>query len=123
MTWVVVAAGGAMGSIARHAVNVAFTHLFGRPVPYATAAVNVVGSAAIGLLAGLIASGRLTLSTNMRVLIFVGPLGGFTTFSSFMLDTVALTHAGDRTLALSNLAGQVVLGILAVYAGYYVGAR
>lgn len=123
MTWVVVAAGGAMGSIARHAVNVAFTHLFGRPVPYATAAVNVVGSAAIGLLAGLIASGRLTLSTNMRVLIFVGLLGGFTTFSSFMLDTVALTHAGDRTLALSNLAGQVVLGILAVYAGYYVGAR
>ena len=113
MTWVVVAAGGAMGSIARHAVNVAFTHLFGRPVPYATAAVNVVGSAAI----------RLTLSTNMRVLIFVGLLGGFTTFSSFMLDTVALTHAGDRTLALSNLAGQVVLGILAVYAGYYVGAR
>ncbi len=118
-----VAAGGAMGSVARHAVNVSFTHLFGRPVPYATAAVNVIGSAVIGVLAGLIASGRLTLSTNLRVFIFVGLLGGFTTFSTFMLDTIALTHAGARTLALSNVAGQIILGMAAVYAGYHVGAR
>jgi CrcB protein len=121
--WLAVAAGGAVGSMARHTVNVAFTHLFGRPVPYATAAVNLIGSACIGLLAGLIATGRLTLSANMRVFVFVGLLGGFTTFSSFMLDTVALTHAGARTLAMWNVAGQTLLGLAAVYAGYYFGGR
>jgi CrcB protein len=119
----IVAAGGATGSIARHAVNVAFTHLFGNPVPYATAAVNLAGSACIGLLAGLIASGRLTMTAHMRVFIFVGLLGGFTTFSSFMLDTIALTHAGERALAGWNVAGQTLLGMAAVYAGYHLGVH
>ena len=123
MTWVVVAAGGAMGSIARHAVNVAFTHLFGRPVPYATAAVNVVGSAAIGLLAGLIAYLIINFIKKIILIILLLIILLLNNFYILILDTVALTHAGDRTLALSNLAGQVVLGILAVYAGYYVGAR
>ena len=83
-----VALGGALGSLARHGVNIAFAHIFGRPVPLATAAVNLAGSAAIGILAGLIASRRLTMTPNMRTFVFVGLLGGFTTFSSFMLDTL-----------------------------------
>ena len=118
-----VALGGAVGSLARHGVNVAFTHSFGRPVPYATAAVNILGSAAIGLLAGLIASGRLTMTPHMRTFVFVGLLGGFTTFSSFMLDTLTLTHAGERTLAVWNIAGQMILGIVAVFACYLLAAR
>ena len=118
-----VALGGAIGSLARHGVNVAFTHGFGRPVPYATAAVNILGSAAIGLLAGLIASGRLTMTPHMRTFVFVGLLGGFTTFSSFMLDTLTLTHAGERTLAVWNIAGQMILGIVAVFACYVLAAR
>jgi CrcB protein len=101
-------------------VNVAFAHVFVRAVPYATAAVNLLGSVAIGILAGLLASGRLTMSPNMRTFVFVGLLGGFTTFSSFMLDTLTLTHAGDRALAMSNVIGQVGAGLIAVYAGYYV---
>lgn len=118
-----VALGGAFGSLARHGVNLAFAHTFGRPVPYATAAVNLAGSAAIGVLAGLIASGRLTMTPNMRTFVFVGLLGGFTTFSSFMLDTLTLTQAGERTLAMSNVAGQTVLGLIAVYAGYYAATN
>jgi CrcB protein len=114
-----VALGGALGSLARHGVNAAFAHLFVRAVPYATAAVNLLGSLTIGVLAGLLASGRLTMSANMRTFVFVGLLGGFTTFSSFMLDTLTLTHGGSHTLALSNLVGQVVVGLVAVYAGYY----
>jgi CrcB protein len=55
----------------------------------------------------------------MRTFVFVGLLGGFTTFSSFMLDTLTLTHGGDHTLAISNLIGQVGIGLIAVYAGYY----
>ena len=123
MLWIVVAAGGAVGSIARHGVNLAFAHVFGRPVPYATATVNLIGSACIGLLAGLIASGRVTMSANIRAFVFVGVLGGFTTFSSFMLDTLALTHAGERALAMSNVAGQTALGLIAVYAGYLISVR
>lgn len=97
--------------------------MFVRPVPYATAAVNLAGSAIIGLLAGLIASGRLSMTPAMRTFVFVGLLGGFTTFSSFMLDTLTLAHADERTLAMSNVAGQMILGILAVYACYMVAAR
>lgn len=114
-----VALGGALGSLARHGVNVALAHAFVRAVPYATAAVNLLGSLTIGVLAGLLASGRLTMSPNMRTFVFVGLLGGFTTFSSFMLDTLTLTHTGDYTLAMSNVIGQVAIGLIAVYAGYY----
>ncbi len=118
-----VALGGAVGSLARHGVNLAVAYIFARPVPYATAAVNLVGSAAVGLLAGLIASGRLTMTPNMRTFVFVGLLGGFTTFSSFMLDTLTLTHGGNHVLAMSNVAGQVAAGALAVYICYNLAVR
>jgi len=118
-----VALGGAIGSLARHGVNIAFAHMFVRPVPYATAAVNLIGSATIGLLAGLIASGRLSMTRTMRTFVFVGLLGGFTTFSSFMLDTLTLTHTREHTLAISNLAGQIAIGLVAVYAGYYLATN
>lgn len=121
--WIAVAAGGAVGSVARHGVNMLFAHVLVRPVPYATAAVNLLGSASIGLLAGLIASGRLTMAPAMRTFVFVGLLGGFTTFSSFMLDTLTLTHTGERTLAMSNVAGQTIVGMLAVYVCYVLAAR
>jgi CrcB protein len=118
-----VALGGALGSLARHGVNLAFARIFERPIPYATAAINLVGSAAIGLLAGLIASGRMTMTPGMRTFVFVGLLGGFTTFSSFMLDTLILTQTGERGIAVSNAAGQVTAGMLAVYLCYHLAAR
>jgi CrcB protein len=96
MIWLAVAAGGALGSIARHGVNVFFSHVLERAVPYATAAVNLTGSLIIGLLAGLIACGRLHMSTELRTFVFVGILGGFTTFSSYMLDTFTLGHGGEH---------------------------
>ena len=116
---VAVALGGAVGSVARHGVNIAFA-TFGRPVPYATAAVNLLGSAAIGLLAGLLASGRISMAPTMRAFVFVGLLGGFTTFSSLMLDTLTLIQSGDGTLAMSNAIAQALLGLAAVYGGYYL---
>ena len=93
MIWLAVGAGGAIGSIARHEVNIFFGHVLERAVPYATAAVNLLGSLAIGLLAGLIATGRVHMSTELRTFVFVGILGGFTTFSSYMLDTFTLSMA------------------------------
>ena len=121
MTWLAVMAGGALGSLARHGVNTLVAHLIPRPNPYATAAVNLVGAGIVGVLAGLIASGRLHMSLNQRTFVFVGILGGFTTFSSFMLDTLTLIYGGESGLALVNLAGQTLLGFAAVWAGYYLG--
>ena len=121
MVWLAVGAGGALGSMARHGVNVLFVHLLGRAIPYGTAAVNIVGAAAIGLLAALIAAGRLQLSNEMRTFVFVGILGGFTTFSSFMFDTFTLGHSGDHTLAFWNVALQTALGLAAVWGAYRVG--
>jgi CrcB protein len=120
MTWLAVAAGGALGSLARHFVNLEIAHRFERVVPWATFVVNIVGCLVIGVLAGRIATGRLVLSPLMRTFVFVGLLGGFTTFSSFGLDTFTLGHGGDHTAAALNIVGQVGLGLGGVWLGYYL---
>ncbi|MCU1385710.1 MAG: putative fluoride ion transporter CrcB [Acidobacteria bacterium] len=121
MIWLAVGAGGALGSLARHGVNVLFAHVLGRAVPYATACVNLAGAVVIGLLAALVAAGRLQVSDGMRAFMFVGILGGFTTFSSFMLDTFTLGHGGHHALAFWNVALQTALGLAAVWGGYRLG--
>ena len=121
--WLAVLAGGGLGSLARHGVNLVFTHWSERPVPYATATVNLVGAVAIGLLAGLLAAGRLHMSVPARTFVFVGVLGGFTTFSSFMLDSLTLGHGGSPGLAAANVVGQMAAGLALVWAGYYLGVR
>ena len=123
MTWLAVVLGGAIGTAARHAVNLATTRLMSTPVPWATAAVNMIGSLAIGLLAGALAAERLSLSPFARAFIFVGILGGFTTFSSFMLDSLTLLHTGVAMKAVLNLAGQLAFGLALTFAGYYIGLR
>jgi CrcB protein len=104
--------------MARHAVNVTFSHLGGGSTPYATATVNILGSLVIGVLAGMSASGRLHMAPLTRTFVFVGLLGGFTTFSSFMLDTLTLGHSNQQQLAAANVAAQLVIGGIAVFAGY-----
>lgn len=121
MIWLAVAAGGALGSLARHGVNVLCAAVMGRPMPLATAAVNLVGAGVIGILAGLIASGRLHMSVPLQTFVFVGILGGFTTFSSFMLDTLTLSYGGEPGVAAINVAGQMFFGLAAVWAGYALG--
>jgi len=121
MIWIAVATGGALGSMARHGVNLLFAHVLERAVPYATGAVNLAGSFVIGLLAALIATGRLQMTPEVRTFVFVGILGGFTTFSSFMLDTFTLGHGGEHALAFWNVALQTGLGLAAVWTGYKFG--
>ena len=115
-----VAAGGALGSLARHATNVLVHRAVGESVPYATAIVNVVGCLTMGLLAGLISAGHVRLSETARAFVFVGVLGGFTTFSSFGLDTFTLLRSGAIALALGNVLGQVVIGLGSVFIGYRI---
>jgi CrcB protein len=116
-----VAAGGALGSMARHGVNMLFAHLLARASPYSTAAVNLTGSLVIGLLAALIATEKVHMSPELRTFIFVGILGGFTTFSSYMLDTFTLGHGGDHAIAFWNVALQTAFGLAAVWGGYRIG--
>jgi CrcB protein len=118
MTWIAVALGGALGSMARHAANALVARLAGQPSPVSTALVNIVGCAIIGVLAGLLASGGLRMTAGMRAFVFVGILGGFTTFSSFGLDTLALAHDGRPLAAAANVLLQVGLGVAAVFIGF-----
>jgi fluoride exporter len=117
-TWVIVAFGGALGSAARHAVNVWTLRRFEQSVPLATGIVNVAGCAIVGILAGLIVGGQLRLSPSARIFAFVGLLGGFTTFSSLGLDTLTLVHESRVGLAASNVLLQVGLGLAVLFACY-----
>jgi CrcB protein len=122
--WIAVAIGGALGSVARHGVNrVVHQEWPLLRFPISTAIVNVVGCCVIGLLAGLVATGRLPMRTNWREFVFVGILGGFTTFSTFGLDTITLVRTGDSIAALMNVLLHVACGIAGVYAGLVVVER
>lgn len=122
--WIAVAVGGAIGSVARHAVNRAVHQEWPfLRFPLATVIVNVVGCCIIGVLAGLVATGRLPMRTNWREFVFVGILGGFTTFSTFGLDTVTLIRAGDNAQAIANVAVQVMFGLGGVYGGLLLVER
>jgi len=123
VTWLAIAVGGALGSVARHAVNhIVHTRWLTTRFPVGTIAVNLVGCFAIGLLAGLIASERIALRLHWRELVFVGLLGGFTTFSTFGLDTFLLARTHSVSQAALNVAIQVVLGLVAVWVGYEIGS-
>lgn len=124
MVWIAIAVGGALGSMARHGVNVLVHHRW--PMmrfPLATMLVNVLGCLIIGALAGLVISERITFRFYWREFLFVGILGGFTTFSTFGLDTVTLARSHSMTPAVWNVIGQVVLGLLAVQAGILLASR
>lgn len=107
--------GGGLGSMMRHTINLACAWLFGVNFPSGTIAVNVVGSLAMGLIAGWFAfrgDGHLT-----RLFLTTGVLGGFTTFSAFSLDAALLWERGQFALAGMYVCGSVAAGIVGVFAG------
>ena len=119
MVWLLVGLGGAFGSMARHGLNhVIHQRNLSATFPTGIFLINIVGSAVIGGLAGLIASGRMHWSFEVRTFVFVGVLGGFTTFSSFSLDTLTLFRDGHPTAAIANVLGQVCLSLIGAWAGY-----
>lgn len=123
MLWLVIAAGGALGALARHLTTVALhPRLPGIGIPGGIFIVNVTGCLAIGLIAGAIVSQRLIAGEHLRAFLVVGVLGGFTTFSSFGLDTFTLVRGGQPALAAANALGQMVLGLAAVWIGFVAAA-
>jgi CrcB protein len=123
MTWLLVGLGGALGSMARHGLNhVIHQRNLSSTFPLGIFLINVGGSVVIGLVAGALASGRWQWSYTGRTFVIVGLLGGFTTFSSFSLDTLALVRDGHALQAWWNVAGQVGLSLVGVWLGYRVGS-
>lgn len=119
MTVLWVALGGALGSVARFALSGIAVRWLGAGFPYGTLFVNVTGSFTIGLLAALVAAdGRPSLGADARAFLLVGVLGGFTTFSSFSLETLNLARSGALAPAMLNVAGSVVLCLAAVSFGF-----
>lgn len=100
----------------RHGVNQASASLFGVNFPYGTLFVNIVGSLAMGLIAGYFAF-RGAGGQMLRLFLTTGILGGFTTFSAFSLDAALLWERGQAATAAFYIAGSVVAGMIGVFAG------
>ena len=115
-----VGAGGFVGAVARYGVGRGLGQaLETQWIPYGTLAVNVAGCLLIGLVAGLM-EGREWPGPETRALVVIGLLGGFTTFSAFGYETVALARGGSMGAAAANVAVQLAACLGAVYLGHRI---
>lgn len=112
-----VALGGAIGSAARHGVNVSSARLLGSGLPFGTLIVNVLGSFLMGLLMALLTR-KFEGNDAARLFLTTGILGGFTTFSAFSLDVFNLMQRGENSMAIIYILASVLLSIIAVFAGF-----
>lgn len=123
ITYLWIALGGALGSMARYGVSRLFSFWIGETFPWGTLVVNVTGSFLIGLFAVLSGpDGRAMVAPDMRQFVLVGICGGYTTFSSFSLQTLALIRDGDMVEAGGNVLLSVVLCLVFVWLGSAAGA-
>ncbi len=124
LTYLYVALGGAIGSVGRAAVSAGMARLAGPAFPWGTLAVNVLGSFVIGLFGTLtLSDGRFPVASDWRAFVMIGICGGFTTFSSFSLQTLDLARDGRPAQALGNIGLSLVLCLVSVAAGHYTAAR
>lgn len=115
MQWLAVAAGGAIGAVARHGLWLVTTRVTGAAFPWGTLLVNVLGCAAIG--AAFVLLDERPSSPTLRALLMTGVLGGFTTFSAFALDAHGLTEAGYPGRAVGYVAASVLVCLAACWLG------
>ncbi len=114
---VLVGVGSLVGGMLRYGLSTWVHRVLDNPwFPYGTLAVNVLGCLVIGFLAGL-AETRTAFTSEARLFLFVGILGGFTTFSFFALQTFSLARDTQNVAALMNIGLQLILGLLAVWIG------
>lgn len=118
-----IALGGALGAVSRHAVNQAGLRLIGPEWPYGTFAVNVIGGLMIGALVGWLALAHRPDATELRYALGVGFLGGFTTMSAFALDVFLMLERKAYLTAAGYAFGSVILSVAAVMAGIVLARR
>ena len=122
-TCVFVAVGGALGTLSRYGIGVAAAPL-SQTLPWGTILINILGSFIIGFFGTLtLAHGRFPVPESLRLFVMVGFCGGFTTFSSFSLQTLDLLRSGSVSRAAANIMLSVILCLCAVAIGHAVAAR
>lgn len=120
MPYILIAAGGACGAVARFALDSWVSSRASGDFPWGTLLVNVTGTFVLGLLFSL-AVERGVIPADIRLPILIGFLGSYTTFSTWMLETLRLVEQGAWLGAFVNAAGSVVLGMAAVVVGMIIG--
>lgn len=124
MSYLWVAVGSALGGMLRYWCSGLAARLIGETFPWGTILVNILGSFVIGLFFTLTGpDGRLLVSSNVRTFVMVGLCGGYTTFSSFSLQTLTLIRDGELFLAGANVVASVLLCMLAVWLGHIAAAQ
>lgn len=118
--WLAVAVGGAIGSMLRYGIGQLTTNVLGTTPVLATFTVNVSGSFLLGIFYTLY-NDRLVTSIELRVLIGVGLIGGYTTFSTFSFETIRLIESGESIKAITNILTNLLFGIGAAYLGILMG--
>ena len=116
--WVM--AGGAIGAVGRYLFTLASIKIWGLNFPFGTLIVNALGSFFIGLIWGMY--DLQDMKPGLKAFLLIGLLGGFTTFSAFSVETLALFKAGEMKLALLNILANNALSLLMVFLGYILGA-
>ena len=115
-----VAAGSAAGGVARFLLSTAIQERAASPFPVGTLVVNLTGSIALGFVLRY-ALGTASISPEMRVMLTTGFLGGYTTFSTFSYESVALIESGEYSRALAYVLLSVVLALLGTFGGMALG--
>jgi CrcB protein len=118
-TYVAIAVGGVLGCWVRYAQTSLVQALFGRDFPFATLSINVIGSFLMGFLF-IITLERLTIAPPLRTGVLTGVLGGYTTFSTFAMESLLLVEGGEPLMAALYVALSVVLGFAAAFGGAYI---
>ena len=116
--WLAVAAGGALGAVARYGLSTAVYAWLGRGFPWGTLVVNVLGSGIMGGVFVLLLE-RMSVSPEWRAVVFVGFLGAFTTFSAFSMETLQLLENGEILKAVLNVVVSVLACLAAAWGGVW----
>ncbi|MFI4934068.1 MAG: fluoride efflux transporter CrcB [Caulobacterales bacterium] len=123
ITYLWIAIGGALGSVARYGLSSLVAQWFGETFPWGTIIVNVTGSFVIGFFATLTGpDGRVLVAPDARQFVMIGVCGGYTTFSSFSLQTLNLVREGEIAYAGANIGVSVAACLFAVWLGYVAAA-
>jgi fluoride exporter len=120
VTLILIAVGGALGSVARYLVDGWVLDRVGATFPFGTLVVNLSGAFVLGLLSALTID-RSILPADIRAPVMIGFLGAYTTFSTLMLESWRLVESGEVVAGTVNVVGSAALGILAVLTGLTVG--
>ena len=118
-TYVAIAIGGALGCWARYAQSNLVQTVFGRNFPFATLSINVIGSFLMGFLF-ILTLERLMIPPSVRVGVLTGVLGGYTTFSTFEMETLLLAENGEFFKAALYVVLSVIIGFAAAFGGTYI---